>query len=219
MQRKTGSEASAFISSVSIGDSCSLTGKRGLSAMLGTIIPSARSELRAFVERQSGQNILDCYQCGKCSAGCPADYVMDLGPRRVMRAIQLGLKEEVLASTSIWLCLSCQTCSARCPANIDIARVMESLRWLAAAEKSKSAEKNIKTFHRIFLGIVRRFGRAHELSLAASYNLLSKHFFANLRLVPGMIMRGKIALLPPKVKSVAKVKEIFQKAKAIEEKK
>jgi len=93
---------------------------------------------------------------------------------------------------------------------------MESLRWLAAAEKSKPAEKDIEKFHRIFLGVVRRFGRAHELSLAASYNLLSRHFFANLGLVPGMIKRGKLALLPPNVRPMSKVKKIFQKAKAIE---
>lgn len=185
---------------------------------LGTIFPSPQSELRTFVERQSRQNVLDCYQCGKCSAGCPADYAMDLGPRQIIRAIQLGLKKEVLGSSTIWLCVSCETCSARCPAKIDIARVMESLRWLAATEKSKPAEKNIKTFHRVFLGIVERFGRVHELSLAASYNLLSKHLFANIKLVPGMLKRGKIAVLPPRAKGTSEFRKIFHKVKALEEK-
>jgi len=186
---------------------------------LGTVAPSPRSELRTFVEEHSGQNVFDCYQCGKCSAGCPADYVMDLGPRQIMRAIQLGLKEEVLASSTIWLCVSCQTCSARCPAKIDIARVMESLRWLAAAEKSKPAEKDIEVFHRVFLGVAKRFGRAHELGLAATYNLRSKHPFANIKLVPGMWSRGKISVLPPRVKGASEVRKLFDKVKAIEEKK
>lgn len=186
--------------------------------MQGTIVPSPQSELRAFVERRSGQNVLDCFQCGKCSAGCPADYAMDLGPRRIMRAIQLGLKKEILGSSTIWICVSCETCSARCPAKIEIARVMESLRWLAAAEKSKPAEKNIKIFHRVFMSVIERFGRVHELSLAAMYNLFSKHLFANIKLMPGMLRRGKIAILPPSVKGTSELRNIFHRIKTFEEK-
>jgi len=183
---------------------------------LGSISPSPCSDLCNFVRERTGQNVLDCYQCGKCSAGCPAGYVMDLGPRQVMRAIQLGLKEELLASKTIWLCVSCQTCSARCPANIDIARVMESLRWLAAVEKTTPAEKEIEVFHRAFLGVVKRFGRAQELLLAAWYNLLSKNPLANISLLPGMLTRGKISFLPARVKGGVEVKRIFDKVKAIE---
>jgi len=186
--------------------------------MQGTIAPSPQSELRTFVESRSGQNVLDCFQCGKCSAGCPANYVMDLGPRRIMRAIQLGLKNEVLGSSTIWLCVSCETCSGRCPAKIEITRVMESLRWLAAAEKSKPAEKDIETFHRVFLSVVERFGRVHELSLAALYNLFSKHLFANIKLMPGMLRRGKIAILPPIVKGASELRNIFHRVKTFEEK-
>lgn len=175
--------------------------------------------MRSFVENRSGQKVFNCYQCGKCSAGCPADYVMDLGPRQIMRAIQLGLKEEILASSTIWLCISCETCTARCPAKIDIARVMESLRWLATAEKSKPAEKEIEVFHRVFLGVAKYLGRVHELGLAATYNLLSKHPFANMDLVPGMLSRGKISVIPPRVKRASEVRKLFDKVKAIEEKK
>ena len=141
---------------------------------------------------------------------------MDLGPRQIMRSIQLGLKEEVLASTTIWLCVFCETCSARCPAKIDIARVMESLRCLACAEGIKPAEKDIALFHRVFLGVMHRFGRAHEVGLAASYNLLSGKPFANMSLVPGMLSRGTLSFVPPRVKGAAEFKRIFDKAKAIE---
>ena len=82
---------------------------------LASINPSPLSDLRTFVESQSGQKVLDCYQCGKCSAGCPAAEFMDLTPRQVMRAVQLGQAELALRSSTIWLCASCQTCSARCP--------------------------------------------------------------------------------------------------------
>jgi heterodisulfide reductase subunit C len=183
---------------------------------LGSITPSPLSELRTFVENQSGQKILQCYQCGKCSAGCPAAYVMDLGPRQIMRTIQLGLKEEALGSSTIWLCVFCQTCSARCPAEIDIARVMESLRWLAAAEKSQPAEKDIELFHRTFLNLIQRFGRIQELGLGVLYNLLGRHPLANMALLPGMLTRGKLPFLPPRVKRVSEVRKLFAKVKGIE---
>ena len=32
-------------------------------------------DFTAAVEAQSGQNVSTCYQCGNCSAGCPAGFV------------------------------------------------------------------------------------------------------------------------------------------------
>jgi heterodisulfide reductase subunit C2 len=177
-----------------------------------TVTPSPVSDLRTFVEHQSGQKIFDCYQCGKCSAGCPIDYAMDLGPRQVMRSIQLGLKKEVMQSTTIWLCVACETCSSRCPAKIDVAKVMESLRILAAAEGSPAAEKRIELFHRSFLNTIRRYGRAHEFSLAAAYVLKSRDFFGNLGAAQTMFSKGKLVIMPPKVGGASWVKTVFSKA-------
>ncbi len=172
------------------------------------VTPSPVSDLRTFVEKQSSQRIFDCYQCGKCSAGCPVDYAMDLGPRQVMRCIQLGLKKEVMQSTTIWLCVACETCSSRCPAKIDIARVMESLRILAIAEGSPPAEKQIDLFHRTFLNVIRQYGRAHEFSLSAAY-VLKTRSFSNMALVPKMVSKGKLEIMPPRVKGAAVVKKVF----------
>jgi len=188
-----------------------LTAKDAL-AFTAAVSPIAKSEFRSDIERQSGQKILQCYQCGKCTAGCPVSYSMDLGPRRVIRAIQLGLKDEALSSSTIWLCFFCYTCSARCPREIDIARVMESLRLMAVSEGVKPAEKDIELFHRLFLDNVRRWGRIHELGLAGSYNLFSRHFLANVGLLPGMVSRSKLAILPPRIRATAQVKAIFAKA-------
>jgi heterodisulfide reductase subunit C len=142
---------------------------------------------------------------------------MDMGPRQIMHAIQLGLKENVLESSTIWLCISCQTCSARCPNEIDIARVMESLRWLAAAEKSEPAEKGIELFHRLFLIIIQRFGRIHELSLGVLFNMLGRHPFAKVTTLPGMFARGKVTILPPRVKGAAEIRGLYARVRAMEE--
>ena len=82
------------------------------------------------VEELSGQNLLACYQCGKCSAGCPAVSEMDILPNKVIRYTQLGLKDELLASKSIWVCATCLTCNSRCPKGINIAEVFEVLRQI-----------------------------------------------------------------------------------------
>lgn len=89
-----------------------------------------RSEFVRDVEEISGQDLLDCNQCGKCSAGCPVASAMDLLPSQVIRQAQLGI-EEVLASRTIWICASCLTCVARCPKGIDLPRTMEALREIS----------------------------------------------------------------------------------------
>jgi len=82
------------------------------------------------VEELSGQNLMACYQCGKCSAGCPAISQMDILPNQIIRLAQLGMKEELLASNAIWLCASCMTCNTRCPKGINIAEVIEAVRLI-----------------------------------------------------------------------------------------
>jgi heterodisulfide reductase subunit C len=82
------------------------------------------------IEDISGQKVSACYQCGKCSAGCPMINLMDLLPNQIIRLVQLGQIKEVLDSKTIWLCASCFTCSARCPKGVDLAKVMEALRLL-----------------------------------------------------------------------------------------
>jgi len=82
------------------------------------------------VQELSGQNLLACYQCGKCSAGCPAISQMDILPNQIIRFAQLGFKDELLASRAIWICASCYTCNARCPKGINIAEVIEALRQI-----------------------------------------------------------------------------------------
>ena len=92
------------------------------------------------VEDISGQNILACYQCGKCSAGCPMVTLMDLLPNQIIRLVQLGQIGDVLNSKTIWLCASCFTCTARCPKGVDLAKVMEALRLLLLRKSTNYVE-------------------------------------------------------------------------------
>ncbi len=86
------------------------------------------SAIRRKVEEISGENVYACYQCGKCSAGCPSAYAMDVIPSQIMRFLQVGLEEDLLGSNTPWICASCEICSVRCPRGIEVARIMEALR-------------------------------------------------------------------------------------------
>jgi heterodisulfide reductase subunit C len=93
-------------------------------------IDKVRGPFVRQVEEISGQDLLACNQCGKCSAGCPIVAVMDILPSQIIRMAQLGM-EEVLDSSTIWICASCLTCATRCPKAVDLPRLMEALRQIA----------------------------------------------------------------------------------------
>src|SRR5208282_717492 len=87
--------------------------------------------------------VADCYQCGKCTAGCPVAMHMDVAPNQVVRLVQLGEWEKALQSRAIWECVGCQTCSTRCPKEVDCAGVMDALReaWLRLTGTSWSRSR------------------------------------------------------------------------------
>ncbi|MCF6281125.1 MAG: 4Fe-4S dicluster domain-containing protein [Candidatus Polarisedimenticolaceae bacterium] len=80
------------------------------------------------LERSTGEKITDCYQCGKCTAGCPAS--MDPPPSVLIRKLQLGMFDEVVSEQSIWSCMACLTCSERCPKGVSPAAIIEGLKLI-----------------------------------------------------------------------------------------
>lgn len=91
---------------------------------------SLRSDFVKKVEEISGENLPSCYQCGKCSAGCPMSFAMDLLPNQIIRLVQLGLEDDIAKSKTIWICASCLTCAVRCPRGVDLSKIMEALRLI-----------------------------------------------------------------------------------------
>ena len=162
-------------------------------------------------KEKSGEDLSLCYQCLKCTAGCPTAPQMDIRPNNLIRMIQMGMKDAVLRSHAIWLCVSCETCGTRCPNKIDIGVLMDALREMAVKEKVPAAEKNIHLLHEAFVESIRRGGRVHEATMLMEYKLRSRDFFTDL--IPGMklFLKGKIPLLPTLIKGRDEIKRIFER--------
>jgi heterodisulfide reductase subunit C2 len=156
--------------------------------------------LAGLIEQRSGISVQRCYQCGKCSAGCPANSEMDYAPSVLLRRLQVRDAEtdrEVLSSYSLWLCLTCHTCIARCPMEVDLPKVMDILREESLRRNLvHKRAKDIVAFHRSFLDSIRQTGRLWEIGLIAEYKLRTRHFWQDVLLAPVMLAKGKLPLLP-----------------------
>ncbi|MDZ4165415.1 MAG: 4Fe-4S dicluster domain-containing protein [Smithellaceae bacterium] len=162
------------------------------------------------VMEASGEDLNACYQCQKCSAGCPVAFAMDILPSQMMRRIQYGQRDLIFSSRTIWLCASCHACSARCPNDIDIARIMDTLRHLAFRAGAPAGEKEIPVFHQAFLDTIKSYGRIHEISMIVRYKNKTRDFFKDAALGWNMFRRGKIKLLPATFSGGREIKDIFK---------
>lgn len=170
-----------------------------------------KSEFVREIEAESKTRIFHCYQCGKCSAGCPIVYEMDYTPNQIIRMVQLGMDKTVLSSNTIWLCVSCVTCSVRCPRDLEIAEVMDVLRRIAYRRNiSPKQHTDIPLFNRIFLKNIELFGRLYEFGLIGMFNTLSRNFFKDLTNAPKMFLKGKINIFPRWIKGLKERHTIFK---------
>ncbi len=168
-----------------------------------------QKKLLAKVEKEAGTSVNLCYQCGKCTAGCPAAFAMDYPPRQVIRLLQLGMIEQALQAESIWICASCETCSARCPRGVDVASLMDAMRRQALQQGK--ADKKVNAFNQAFLFNIKYFGKAYEAGLLLRYNLITGQLLKDMELGLPMMMRGKVGVLPERIKGRNEVKKIFER--------
>jgi len=154
------------------------------------------TDLANRIREKTGENVFLCYQCVKCTSGCPLAQHFDLAPNQVMRAAQLGMEDLIYGSRTAWLCASCQTCTTRCPQGIDIAKVMDFIVSEAAEQGIPARVPETALFNKVFLRNVDILGRAYELGLIVEMNLRTGQPFKDLDLGFEMFRRGKIKMLP-----------------------
>lgn len=180
-----------------------------------------KDTLLAKAYDETGENYNDCYQCGKCSAGCPMGLMMDFPPHQIVRLVQLGGKaneEKALRSRSIWICLSCETCSTRCPQEVEPAHIMDFMRHESLRRKMVHRDaRRILRFHKIFLESVRQRGRIYELDLVAkmkAHDVFSGNITELMRDVataPSMLQKGKLSILGDTIAGHSDVAKIYEK--------
>lgn len=150
--------------------------------------------------------VMSCYQCTKCSSGCPVAARSDLTPHVLVRLLQMNQRDTVLASRFIWECTSCQTCTTRCPQNVDIAALNDALRIMSRATG------RVPAFNEAFLASVRNRGRVYELGLMVAYKLRTGRLMEDADKAPMMLSKGKLPLVGPQVSGRAQRKAMFRRA-------
>lgn len=171
----------------------------------------ANEALVETIANGAGVDLRDCYQCGKCAAGCPVSGHADMTCRQVIRNLQLGLVEDVLNSEMPWACVGCGMCLARCPQNVDLPSLMASVTRVAK-EQGKVASTDAKRFQDVFLKIVQQTGLSNETLLAAGYNMTTGHLFQDVASVPSMLQRGLLDVsLPKSVNNTSDIKALFER--------
>ena len=171
------------------------------------------SAIISVIEERSGVNLSLCYQCKKCSSGCPVAAFSEMPPSEVLRKMHLGAGKELLDTDMIWHCVSCETCYARCPMGIDISAVMDELRKMTVEKGAALPAGKMPMFNKAFLKTVEMFGRSYDIAMIAAYKVGSMNFFGDVEKFPGMLRKRKIALLPPFGSNRKLVKRIFKKIK------
>jgi heterodisulfide reductase subunit C2 len=166
--------------------------------------PRISRNFASQVEAESRAGIGRCLQCQKCSSGCPVAGCTDPKPHALLRLVQLGQKDEALASRLIWACTSCHTCRERCPQSVDIGAMNDALRRLGTRKRAA-----VPTFNRLFLRSVRRRGRVFELGLMASFKLRTMRLFEDMGKLPMMLIKRKLTLLPGKGPRRGELDRIF----------
>lgn len=175
----------------------------GLSEMTENMQPDFNFLER--VEAAGPFNVSACFQCRKCTNGCPAAFAMDFYPDQIIRMVILGQKDRVLRSNTIWVCATCETCTTRCPNDVKIAEVMDCLKEMSIREGIPAAQPQVRVLHESFLNNIRRHGRIFEGELLAEYIVRSGQLrqqykdgslMDQMRLGIDLLRKGRMSLIP-----------------------
>ena len=174
-----------------------------------TVTPS--TTLADEIAAGCGENVYKCYQCKRCTSGCPVASYAEMHPAMIMRAAQLGQADMIFDDRFLWLCTGCQTCTTRCPNEVDLAEVMDGLRQIALADGAPLGEKDVAAFHKVVLDTVRRHGRLFELGMILRLKTETGQYTKDLGMGLDLFRRGKIRLVACNVEGSDEIDALFDK--------
>jgi len=163
-----------------------------------TCTPSASLSRR--IRAGCDENACKCYQCKKCSSGCPVARYAGLHPAQIMRAVQLGQLDMIFDDKFIWLCTGCETCTTRCPQSIDIAGIMDELKIMARQQgRFPTVDAPFANILKLNYDSIKRWGRLYEIELLALDKLTRPSgMMDDVGLGMKMFFKGKLNLFPTK---------------------
>ena len=175
------------------------------------------------VDKSSAESASSCYQCKTCSSGCPVSFAMDILPHQIIHMIRMGLKDEVLKSASIWICASCETCTSRCPNDINVAKIIDTMRMASLKSGLKKGDKHPAIFHSSVLQSIKTTGKLYELGMIGLYmlrtsgdlvsNIKSGALLEDMKVGLKLFRHGKLKLVPGVVKRRGEIRKAFKKLK------
>lgn len=176
---------------------------------------------------RSGQNLLACYQCRRCAAGCPVGEETGVTPDRLIRMIIFGEREEALSNLLVWKCVACYTCGTRCPNNIQTARINETLKQISKESHIDPLLPKVSAFHDAFLKSTSHFGRVNELEFIGLYEMknvarelkygggwkaVASEMKTQAKLGISMIKKKRIHFRFKKIKRLNEIKRLYKRA-------
>lgn len=192
----------------------------------GALKVDSVQELGREVARRSGQNLLACYQCRRCAAGCPVGEESGVTPDRLIRMLLLGDEAGALDNLLVWKCLACYTCGTRCPNDIQTARITEVLKQISKQQHREPLVPKVAAFHGAFVRAVGQAGRFNELVGMGMYETQAAlgefrrgglkaavaEVTTQAKLGRAMQKKGRMHLRYESVKGKGEVKALYRKA-------
>jgi len=96
-------------------------------------------EIKECIIESGGDDVIKCYQCGRCMAACPWNLIEKLNypTYRFCQRVKLGAiiesedKDEIAADTiDVFRCVGCDSCKFECPRGVSLSDVMRAIRRL-----------------------------------------------------------------------------------------
>jgi heterodisulfide reductase subunit C len=178
-------------------------------------VTEAKRLSQEFVDRvcelPNGEKILECIQCGTCSASCPTADAMEYSPREIIAALRAGMLDRALRSNTVWFCVSCYSCTVRCPAGIPFTDVMYELKRLGAERGITHKDANAAAMAKAFVKTVNRHGRNAEVELIRDYYLSTNLFnaFGQIPLAMQLMTHGRLGLKAHKIKGLKGLRKMM----------
>jgi len=165
-----------------------------------------------------GESLKKCIQCGSCTGSCPVSYTMDITPREIIALFRAKDMESILSSRTIWICASCYACTVRCPQGVQVTDILYALKRLAIEQKIFPKRFPVYSLSKSFISLANRYGRSYEPGLILAYFLRTNPFKV-MGLIPlflKLFFKGRIGLLPNKIKGTKIFSQILKEAEIME---